>query len=75
LKGSIDFEFFECSGDFFDGRFRDAKCKVCANSSKQGVEANQQFVHDFIILRFAFNGFELVDYTEHWISTVGEMWW
>jgi hypothetical protein len=68
LKGFIVFEFFECSSDFFNGRFRYVKCKVCANSGKRGVEANQQFVRDFVLLRFALNGFELMDYTEHFID-------
>jgi hypothetical protein len=34
LKGFIIFKFFEHGSDFFNRRFRYAKCKVCANSHK-----------------------------------------
>ena len=34
FKGFIVFEFLDSSGDFFDGRFRCAKHKVCVNGIK-----------------------------------------
>jgi hypothetical protein len=32
------------------------------------VETDQQFVCDFVYLRFAFDGFELVNYSEHFVD-------
>ena len=62
VSGFHGLKFFECGSDFFDGRFRYPKCKICANSAKWRVEIDQQLVRDFVPLRFAFNGFELADY-------------
>lgn len=44
------------------------ECGSGMNSSKRGIEANQEFVSDFINLKFVFDRFKLANNSEHLVG-------
>ena len=77
MQGFILFKFFKCSSDFYDGRFRDTESEIGMDSSKRGVETNQEFISDFVNLGFVFDRVQLPDNGEHlvgkWNDTDGRI--
>ena len=77
MQSFIFFKFLECGGDFFDRWLRVMECEIGTDRNKRGIKANQEFVSDFINLRFAFDRFKLASDGKHlvgkWNDTDGRI--